>query len=371
MLLLAIVLLSLAGGFFLLRRLYEQFWDKGLSCRLSFNEEYGVEDEESSLTEVVVNDKLLPMPAVEIDFHMDRRLLFSAQENSSVSDQTYRRDVFALGLRQKITRTLAFRCAGRGYFRIDRAGLTGWDLFLTRKYLSAAPQNTVFYVFPRPVPTEEIVIPYSRIMGSLLSRKKVYDDPFEFAGIREYSRGDPMKYVNWKATARTGQLLTNIHESTLSQRVTILLDMARYSALQADQLCEAGLRMACSLAERLLRSGVEVSILSNGQDVLTGETWRLDELAGEGSILAMKKKFSCLESREDAPVLWESAGQKELSPGEEPDLLVLISQNQREDFLQAFADLVGRGEGLMVLPYHNEHGEISLPGHIGHYWMGV
>ena len=33
------------------------------------------------------------------------------------------------------------------------------------------------------------------------------------------------KYINWKATARAGQLLINLHESTLSQRVIIALDM--------------------------------------------------------------------------------------------------------------------------------------------------
>ena len=46
----------------------------------------------------------------------------------------------------------------------------------------ANAQNTEFYVLPKPVPTGQIMIPFSRIMGSVLSRKKVYDDPFEFAG---------------------------------------------------------------------------------------------------------------------------------------------------------------------------------------------
>ena len=45
-----------------LRLLYDRFWDKGLGCRLSFTQEYAVEDETSSLSEVIVNRKLLPLP---------------------------------------------------------------------------------------------------------------------------------------------------------------------------------------------------------------------------------------------------------------------------------------------------------------------
>lgn len=199
--------------FLTLRWLYDRFWQKGLSCRISFTGEYAVEDETSTLSEVIVNRKLLPLPVLEISFHMDKRLHFSSEENSSLSDQTYRRDVFTASMRQKITRTLPFKCAGRGYFRINEAGLTARDLFLTRKYVSHMPQNTEFYVLPRTVPTHQIQIPYARIMGEILSRRRVCDDPFEFGGLREYSRGDPMKYINWKATARAGRLLINIHES--------------------------------------------------------------------------------------------------------------------------------------------------------------
>ena len=99
------------------------------------------------------------------------------------------------------------------------------SLLLSKKYVGASPQSTDFYVLPRPVPTQRIQIPFSQIMGSVLSRKKVYDDPFEFAGLREYTKSDPMKYINWKATAKTGNMLVNIHESTLSQKVAVLLDM--------------------------------------------------------------------------------------------------------------------------------------------------
>ena len=133
------ILLLLAALLFLQSFLYDRLWSKGLEVKVSFQEEYAVEDDTALLAEVVVNDKLLPLPVVEIDFHMDKGLRFSDEANTAVSDRSYRRDVFALGARQKITRTLEFRCARRGYYAIGQAGLDVRSLLLSKKYCAAVP----------------------------------------------------------------------------------------------------------------------------------------------------------------------------------------------------------------------------------------
>ena len=367
MILVLVILLVLAAAFFLIRSLYDRFWEKGLACDLSFQGEYGVEDEIGVLTEVLTNRKLLLLPVVEIDFHMDRRLQFADEKNASLSDQSYRRDVFTLSVNQRITRTLEFKCAGRGYFQIQEAGITARDLFLTRKYLSGSPQNTSFYVLPRPVPTEQINIPFSRIMGTLLSRKKVYDDPFEFAGLREYSRGDPMKYVNWKATARAGKLLTNLHESTLSQHVVLLLDLEGEGVRHADRLNEAAVRLTASLGERLLREGIEISLYSNGSDVQTGTAWRLENLSGGGNVLTMRKRLACVQAGNGLASVCEYLPRQE-RPGEE-DLLVLLTRDPRPELLGELSRAAGKERGLCVVPYEVEHPDLAVPNNLELIWM--
>lgn len=359
MIVLAAILLVLLAAFFLVRALYDRFWDKGLTCDLSFQGEYGTEGETGVLTEVLTNQKLLPLPVVEIDFHMDRRLQFADGQNASLSDQSYRRDVFALSVNQRITRRLEFQCAGRGYFQIREAGFTARDLFLTRKYLSSSPQNTSFYVLPRPVPSEQIQIPFSRVMGTLLSRKKIYDDPFEFAGLRDYSRGDPMKYVNWKATARAGKLLTNLHESTLSQRVILLLDLEGKGVRHADRLNEAAVRVACSLGERLLREGIELSLYSNGADVQTGEPWKLEAFSGAGNVLTLRKRLACVKADNGLPPICELIPSRQ-QPGE-GDLLVLLTRDPRPETLAALAEAAGKERAVCIVPYETEHADPAAP----------
>lgn len=361
--------LALALLFLVLRLVYRRRWDKGLTCTLAFQDDHAVEGELSALKEVVVNDKLLPLPSVEVDFHMDKRLHFTDGQNSSVSDQTYRRDIFALSLRQKITRTLEFSCRGRGYFQISGAGITAQDLFLTEKYLTSQPQHTDFYVLPCPVPGKKINIPFSHVMGTVLSRRRLYDDPFEFAGLREYTRSDPMKYINWKATARAGKMLVDLHSSTLSQRVVVLLDLEGRGVQHADLLNEASVRIACTLCEKLLYEGVELSLFSNGQDVKDGGTWRLPSVSGLGSLLAMKKKLACVQAENDLPpvceLIPETGGQWE------EDLLVLVSRSQRQELVDSFAEKVGKERGVMIVPYQVEHEALRVPQNVDLIWLEV
>lgn len=360
------LLLLLAGLFLLQSALYDRLWDRGLEIRVSFRDEYAAEDETTLLEEVVVNDKFLPLPVAEASFHMDRGLRFADGSNAAVSDRSYRRDVFALGVRQKITRTLELRCVQRGYYRIGEAELNVRNLTLTRKYLKKFSQNTEFYVLPRPVPADRIAIPFSRIMGSVLSRKRVYDDPFEFAGLRDYARGDPVRDINWKATARTGDLLVNLHESTLSQKVAVVVDMEGLGVRQADVLNEEAVRIASSLCTRLLSAGVEVDVLSNGTDVLTGELFRAAGIIGAGSILSLRKKFACLRAGNGLPPVAEVFPERERAGDA---LYVLVTRDPGEGPALALSRLAGKEDCVQIVPCREEHEETVVPANVRRiYW---
>ena len=245
LLLLPIVLLVL---YFAQRLLFRRLWDENLTVQISFDRDYIFCGEEANLVETIVNNKYLPLPVLEVGFDMSRWVVFQDEENSTVSDMTYRRDVFTASVRQRITRTLPVRGKKRGYYRIASTTVTSYDFLMTEKQVAHFPQETEFYVLPAHISASRIRIPYSKIMGLLVSRRRVYDDPFEFAGIRDYRRSDPMKYINWKASARGGTLLVNQHDSTLSQKVTVLLDCTGIGSAVTDALNETAISIAAELA---------------------------------------------------------------------------------------------------------------------------
>ncbi len=266
--------------YLILQFIYNKFWDYNLKAEIYLPKSDAYEGDVTQLVEIVVNDKILPLPTIEIDFHLGKGLRFINSQNSTVSDKLYRRDVFYAGIKKKITRTLELYCYKRGYYTLDSLGLMAKDIFMTKKYLTSKTFFEEFYVYPRQVNSQKILIPFTKVMGEVLSRQKLYEDPFEFGGIRDYQISDPMKYINWKASAKSGKLATNMHDTTLSQKLTIILDTYDNVKVMDEELNEESIRIVSGLIERFLVQGMNLTILGNAHDVITGKRLNLTQISG-------------------------------------------------------------------------------------------
>ncbi len=76
---------------------------------------------------------------------------------------------------------------------------------------------------------------------------------------------DPMKSINWKASARTGALMVNTFDSVRSQKAMIFLDVEDRGILRYEDLVEESIALAATLMRRrLLRQHIEVGFVYNG-----------------------------------------------------------------------------------------------------------
>lgn len=261
-------LMLFAGVFllwFLQTILIRRLWNKNLSVTLQFEDSYIYEGEKSALNEIVINDKLLFVPALGVHFSMDRSLQFLKEStaNSTVSDKTYRRDVFSFLCYQKITRRLAFCGRKRGVYQIGDAEITGHDFFFQTLDSCTLPQHAQIYVYPAQIDTSRISFICKALSGMLLSRSRLHPDPFEFSGIRDYVKSDPMNHINWKASSRTGTLMVNQFDSTTHMDITILFDIDDPYILKQEELQEETIRIVSSLGARLIAQNMPVRIIGN------------------------------------------------------------------------------------------------------------
>jgi len=58
----------------------------------------------------------------------------------------------------------------------------------------------------------------------------------EFDRIKEYVRGDDVRSINWKATARSGDLMVNQYQDERSQQIVNVIDMGRVMKMPFDGL---------------------------------------------------------------------------------------------------------------------------------------
>lgn len=98
--------------------------------------------------------------------------------------------------------------------------------------------------------------------GERLSREA--GQSVEFHDFREYQPGDELRYVDWRAYARTGRLYTRLHRAERSLRLHLLLDTSASMALGGKD------RFALELARQLTYLGqreavVQVHAFTGGQ----------------------------------------------------------------------------------------------------------
>lgn len=104
-----------------------------------------------------------------------------------------------------------------------------------------------------------------------------------FHALREYVRGDDLRHIHWRSTAKTGTLMVREHVDTSWPDTTVLLDLSPH-AYDADEFEEA-VDVAASVLSSVALAGFPARLASTGRlAVGDGTTWVspdvfLDDLA--------------------------------------------------------------------------------------------
>ena len=327
---------------------YNKLWDKGLSLDIRFSSKEAFEGDSLSLQEELSNNKFLPLPWVFVKFNVSRNLIFEGDQDKNISDAHYQTDLFSIMMYQSIKRKMSFVCGKRGFYRLRNVTMACSNLLYNRRFNKNVNNFTELTVFPKLLDGhDDINLIYRNLDATILSNSLINPDPFEFRGIREYQPTDPMRDINFKATAVAQQLMVNIHAPTSSKRLEIVLNLEYNRPYPEFELYEQAIRFAATMAERYISQGVKLGLYSNGKDVLTGEN--TDVLVGEGSS-HMYKIFQALarvglsfKANHISPYL------ESLQDDGESPVYLIISSYCEKDFLDAIESMKRRGLSVFVV----------------------
>ena len=165
--------------------------------------------------------------------------------------------------------TLSYEVAGRrGKMTLPDIEVSGGDTFNLFPWQSTLETNTKLTVVPAYPFVRRVAIRPLHTMGftgPILSRQR--GTGTDFFGVRQYEMGDPLRHVNWKATARyIDKPFTNEFEQDRIAEVGLILD-ARPQQLQVsgrESLLEVSVSATAGLADALLREGHRVGLFLYG-----------------------------------------------------------------------------------------------------------
>jgi uncharacterized protein (DUF58 family) len=122
-------------------------------------------------------------------------------------------------------------------------------------------------VFPEIIPLERLDLPAEDPFGDRRSRRRIFEDPAQPMGVREYRPEDGFRRVHWPATARTGQLQVKVFQPTSAQVAMICLNTSTFDRHWEGvytELLEHLVSVAATLANRYIQDGYQVGLISNG-----------------------------------------------------------------------------------------------------------
>jgi uncharacterized protein (DUF58 family) len=162
-------------------------------------------------------------------------------------------------------------------FRISTRFPTGF--FKKWRKIEAAGE---IVIYPKPRPLDDFYHALPMLAGQVSSHLRGTGD--DLYGLRRYHPSDHIRFIDWKATAKSRELIVRDHMREDERRLTIVFDTSQpakndsrkdSSQTEPDEAASAGvfeerfeaaIVMAASLAKHFIQEGAEVELLTLRED---------------------------------------------------------------------------------------------------------
>lgn len=274
--------LLLVGGLTVLSRWLTTLWSRYGIARISLDRrlasDRAVWGDEVAMDVEIWNQKLLPVPLVVVDDHTTDTLRITGHRlgPSDRPGMGVLRHAWSLLWFERVIRHLRIDARRRGSFTFGPVRLTVSDLFERGTQSEERELPAHLLVRPRSVPVRA-THPARAPIGTVRVPSSLFTDPSRLAGVRAYKRGDPMRRIHWRATARVGRMLSRRYEPASDREVVLAIDFQtvpgpHWLMLFADDQVEALCVAAASLARSLHADGSACGLLLGAQ-LAGGRRW--------------------------------------------------------------------------------------------------
>lgn len=260
-----LMLLAISGVAELWRRRALQ----GVTYQRRFLYRRGFPNEPLQMKMEVENRKFLPMPFLRVLDPVPRAV---GPEDDELLIPTHIPDLglimglFSLRWFERDRRTFTLLLRKRGVYRMGPPQLESSDLFGLFEVKREEAVVDYLTVFPEPLDFAALQLPSGALYGDRKARRRLYEDPNQMMGVREYQPEDDFRHVHWPTTAHTGELMVKVYQPVSAHVVVFCLNvltMPHYWEGTDPELLEYLVRVTAALVTRGLQDGFRVGMISN------------------------------------------------------------------------------------------------------------
>lgn len=213
----------------------------------------------------------------------------------------------------------------RGRHKIGPIVIKGSDPFHFFPWTKTFFQYADVFIYPEYHPFQ-LLLKEGEIGGHQKIKDPLYEDKTDLKAIREFRRGDSLKKINWKASAKAGTLQTMEYSQTLSTPVLVLMDITpedyplKYRYMHIERTIEA----AASLITSFGGKGETCSLLVKGahKDIY------IPPGKGSGHIISILEELAELSFSKDSSnnTIITKVYEKEINPVAGTHIYILVPE---------------------------------------------
>jgi uncharacterized protein (DUF58 family) len=226
---------------------------------------------------------------VRIDLESFYELPVHAEVVDEIPHQFQRRDVqFDTDLRPRGKKIIQYtlRPVKRGLYEFGNMNvyIIGSIGFAKRRFRFTQPGEVPVYPSYIQMRKYQLLAIHDRLSEVGIKKVRRIGHSMEFEQIKDYVRGDDYRTVNWKASARRGDLMVNHYTDEKSQQIYCVIDKGRAMKMPFEGLS-------------LLDYAINASLVLSNVALLKQDKAGLITFAEKlGSILAAEKKATQMQS---------------------------------------------------------------------------
>ena len=241
-----------------------------LESQVEISQTHAFVGETLGLTLKLENLKIIPLTALQVRINLPEILEPSTQPFSKLHESAPNEGVVvrstSMRWYERLTWTFDIPLLTRGHFQLARIDLKSGDLFgVYRRERTDEAEHTL-WVYPEVIALDRLGLPQLRPQGERRGGQRLFEDPTRLQTIRDYRPGDPMKKVDWKATARRQELQSRVYDPSSDLVAIVALNVSTLPhAWQGffGDIFERAVSVAASMANDFAQDRVPVGLLAN------------------------------------------------------------------------------------------------------------
>ena len=272
------VLLSAMG----LNRFYERNVMKHLHVDI-INDEVRHYKGESGVLKIRIAQKgIMPILSAELTVTAGNDIKFFSDQALKIRQQTETTAIFTVLSKSETVIEIPYNAAKRGVSyivdsRISIPRIFGFGHMDLRQIGSAKHE---IMIYPDKFAVHNEPIKFKIAQGLFKNNESLYNDPLLTLGNREYMERDSFRDINWKQSARMGELQSKIYEKTTYTEWLILVNLRSESVFAPPENIERIFEKLSFLIGEIAKEEITYSLIANMKTFDKGSYFRIDELNG-------------------------------------------------------------------------------------------